>query len=205
MRQAILTAQVLLLTFVCGLFTACDSSVDAGSVPLTGRASVGQLLPVFSSLSHEGRSQPFVRPKTHLLVLNLWAIWCPPCREEMPSLQRLADSYDTVDLQVIGLAIEEDAFLLDEFLRKYQITFPVQRISREQAEPRLGLREYPLTLLIAADGRVLARLSGAFDWDDPRIKTLLRQVVQTQKISHTEIDAVFRANQKAAAESRRKP
>jgi len=204
MHLSIHLTQRILIVLACGLFSACDSGIDSDSVPLA-RSAVGQMLPVFSTLSHEGQGQPFVRPQARLLLINLWAIWCPPCREEMPSLQRLADDNANVDLQVIGLAIEDDAFLLDEFLHKYQIVFPVQRISREQAESQLGLREYPLSLLIAADGRILARLSGAFDWDDPRIKKLLRVVAQKQNISRAEIESVFQANQKAAAESRRTP
>jgi len=204
MQLRVQIARVILLLLVCGLFSACDSGGESGSDPRAGN-TVGQPLPAFSTLDPAGDVQPFVRPDTQLLLLNLWAVWCPPCREEMPSLQRLADSYDKVEVQVVGLAIEEDAFLLAEFLAKYQIAFPVQRISREQAETQLGLREYPLTLLIAADGRILARLSGAFDWDDLSIKRLLRRVAQTQSLRPSEIESVFQANQKAAAERRRNP
>ncbi len=105
----------------------------------------------------------------------------------------------------MGLAVEKDPYLLDEFLRQYRIHFPVMRIAREEAETRLGLREYPLTLLIGSDGRILARLTGAFDWDNPDIKKLLRRLEHQQKVDIPEIGAVFRASQKAAAERRREP
>ncbi len=177
---------------------ACDATV---SPPRSTVA--GQFLPAFSILDHDNQPQVFTPPKTGVLVLNLWAIWCPPCREEMPGLQRLADSHDAANLQVIGLAIEEDAYLLDEYLRKYQISFSVKRMGREQAESILGLREYPLTLLLRPDGRILARLVGAFDWDDPAIRSLLQQLGQRQDIDSEAIDAVFRNNQKAQAAARR--
>ncbi|HED33385.1 MAG TPA: TlpA family protein disulfide reductase [Gammaproteobacteria bacterium] len=178
------------------LLAACDS---ADSPPVTRVA--GQSLPAFSVKDHDNRLKPFIRPETPLLVLNIWAIWCPPCRVEMPSLQRLADA----GFPIMGLAVENDAYLLDEFLRKYQIHFPVMRIAREEAETRLGLREYPLTLLLDSNGRILARLTGAFDWDDPRIKKLLLRLKQKQEIDISEIETIFRASQKAAAERRQPP
>ncbi len=176
------------------LLVACDRAVPP---PVTSVA--GQLLPAFSVKGRDNRLQPFVRPKSSLLVLNIWAIWCPPCRAEMPSLQRLSDA----GFPIMGLAVEKDPYLLDEFLRQYRIHFPVRRIAREEAETRLGLREYPLTLLIDSDGRILARLTGAFDWDNPSVKKLLLRLEQQQKVDTSEIEAVFRASQKAVAERRR--
>ncbi len=186
----------IMVVFTGLLLAACDS---ADSPPVARVA--GQLLPAFSVKGHDNRLQIFVQPEAPLLVLNIWAIWCPPCRVEMPDLQRLADA----GFSVIGLAVEKDPYLLDEFLRKYQIHFPIMRIAREEAETRLGLREYPLTLLLDSDGRILARLTGAFDWDDPSIKKLLLRLEQKQDIDISEIKTVFRASQKAAAERRRQP
>lgn len=189
--------RIIVLIFSGLFFSACDREAPP---PVTGAA--GQSLPAFSVIkAHDNHLRPFGRPKFPLLVLNIWAIWCPPCREEMPSLQRLADA----GFQVTGLAVEKDAYLLDEFLRKYRIYFPVMRISREEAETRLGLHEYPLTLLVDSKGQILVRLTGAFDWDDPRIKKLLRRLAQQQKVDISEIETVFSANQKAAAERPQEP
>ncbi|VAX13353.1 Thiol:disulfide oxidoreductase TlpA [hydrothermal vent metagenome] len=187
----------IIVLIAAGLFlVACDR---AASPPVI--SVVGQSLPTFSVRGHDNRLQPFNRPKVPLLVLNIWAVWCPPCREEMPSLQRLANA----GFQVTGLAVEKDAYLLDEFLRKYRIHFPVIRIAREEAETRLALREYPLTLLIGSNGQILARLTGAFDWNDPAIKKLLLRLMQKQKVAMSEIKTVFLASQKAAAERRQEP
>ncbi len=171
----------------------------------TPQAAVGQPLPELSVYMQDGREGKFELPDSRLHVVNIWAIWCPPCREEMPSLQRLADSTANKGLQITGLAVEEDGHLLAEYLRKYQIRFPVVRINREQAESRLALRAYPLTLLTGPDGQILARLTGAFEWDDPAIKKLLLRLVQKQDMDSSAIETVFRASQKAAAERRRQP
>ncbi len=169
------------------------------------QAAVGQSLPELNVYMQDGHEAKLVLPDSRLHVVNIWAIWCPPCREEMPSLQRLADSTANEDLQIIGLAVEEDGYLLAEYLRKYRIRFPVVRINREQAESRLALRAYPLTLLTGPDGRILARLTGAFDWDDPAIKNLLLRLAQKQDMDSSAIEAVFRVNQKAVAERRQQP
>ncbi len=169
------------------------------------QAAVGQSLPELNVYMQDGHEAKLVLPDSRLHVVNIWAIWCPPCREEMPSLQRLADSTANEYLQIIGLAVEEDGYLLAEYLRKYRIRFPVVRINREQAESRLALRAYPLTLLTGPDGRILARLTGAFDWDDPAIKNLLLRLAQKQDMDSSAIEAVFRVNQKAVAERRQQP
>jgi len=187
---------VVLLTII---LSACER-MQAPQV-----ASVGQFFPDLRVYMHDGREGKLELPDSRLRVLNIWAIWCPPCREEMPSLQRLADSTVNTNISVVGLAVEEDGNLLAEYLRKYQIVFPVVRIAREEAEARLALREYPLTLLIGSDGRILARLTGAFDWDDPGIKKLLLQLAREPNMTSSAIETAFRTSQKAAAERRRQP
>ncbi len=171
---------------------------ERAGTPAGTAAGEGQILPAFFIRTAQDERRAFERPPARLLLLNLWAIWCPPCREEMPALQRLADSPAHAGLRVIGLAVEKDRFLLAEFLRKYQIRFPNPRIEKQEAETRLGLREYPLTLLVDAEGRILARLSGAWDWDDAGIRHLLQQLVQGQPVAAEAIREAFRASRRAA-------
>ena len=190
--------QALGAALFCLSLSACERS----EAP---QAAVGQTFPELRVQMHDGHERKLELPDSRLRVVNVWAIWCPPCREEMPGLQRLADSTDDADLQIIGLAVEEDNYLLAEYLRKYGIHFPVMRIGREQAETRLALRGYPLTVLTGSDGQILARLTGAFDWDNLAIKTLLLRLAQKQDMTPSAIERVFRTTQKAAAERPQQP
>ncbi len=102
------------------------------------------------------------------LVLNVWATWCPPCRAELPSLQRLSDTLDPAAFAVVGLSTDTDSVLVREFLRDTQVRYPnYLDPQRNVAAGILGIVSYPQTYVIGADGSVVAQVSGARAWDHP--------------------------------------
>ena len=100
------------------------------------------------------------------IVLNVWATWCPPCRAELPSLQRLTGRLDPARFAVVGLSIDEDPDYVREFLRETGVAYP-NFLDRQRAVAGglLQVDSYPQTLLIRADGSIGARIVGARDWD----------------------------------------
>lgn len=116
-----------------------------------------------------------------LLVLNVWASWCPPCRKEMPSLERLGKSVDGGRIAVAGLSIDADAKAVREFLTQNDITFrnfidPDKRIADS-----LGVRTYPETFLIAPDGKLVRKIRGEQDWSSPAMLQVLEDAYQGRR------------------------
>ena len=104
-----------------------------------------------------------------VLVINVWATWCPPCRKEMPGLERLNARLDPKRAAVIGLSVENDAHQVREWLKQSKITFAnYLDTGTPNARELLHITTYPQTFFIAPDGRLIARLEGAHDWDDPK-------------------------------------
>jgi len=104
------------------------------------------------------------------LVVNIWATWCPPCREEMPSLQRLSELLAPSGIGVVALSLDDDHNLVREFALKYAIKLPVGiAASPGSAGAALGAAALPLTLYVGADGRILGRHLGPRDWADERV------------------------------------
>jgi thiol-disulfide isomerase/thioredoxin len=99
------------------------------------------------------------------VVLNLWATWCAPCVEEMPSLDRLQRDFPGVAVVAISLdkagPAKVRAFFKDQDLQHLRVYSDPKMTSMRQ----LGVLGLPATLLIGADGREVGSLSGAVDWD----------------------------------------
>ena len=113
-----------------------------------------------------------------LLVLNIWATWCPPCRSEMPGLDRLSKTLDPKRFAVVGLSVDTDTLLASEFLLQHGITFtnvfdPGGKIVRP-----LGLKVYPETFIIAPDRSLLRRITGQQEWDSPKMIQMLEGLYQ---------------------------
>jgi thiol-disulfide isomerase/thioredoxin len=107
------------------------------------------------------------------LVINVWASWCGPCREEMPSLERLSRRFWGADLNVIGISTDDYKDRAEAFLRKSGVTFNNYIDRQLELESMLGADRLPLTLLVDAQGRVLAKFYGAKDWDSPEALALI--------------------------------
>lgn len=113
-------------------------------------------------------------------VINVWATWCEPCRKEMPSLERLHRQADPAKLAVIGLSVDTDLNLAREFLLQHQLTFPNFSDSEQKlARDKLKIQAFPATFLVAADGTIKARITGARDWSSAETRQLLAQTLDT--------------------------
>jgi len=103
-----------------------------------------------------------------VLVLNFWATWCAPCREEMPALQALSARLDQDRYRVIGVSVDQDLNLVREFVLKYEIDFlQLTDSSMAVASDVLGVSAFPQTLIVDPQGRVQNSIIGSQAWNDP--------------------------------------
>jgi thiol-disulfide isomerase/thioredoxin len=114
-----------------------------------------------------------------VVVLNLWATWCIPCRAEMPTLDRLQAKLGGADFVVVALSIDRKGMTaVESFYRKVGIAHLGKYIdSGAEATSHLGILGLPTTLLIDREGRELGRLVGPSAWDSPEMVTFLQGVI----------------------------
>lgn len=111
-----------------------------------------------------------------IVLLNVWATWCPPCRKEMPTLDRLQSKLGGPDFEVVALSIDQGgasvvkSFYEDENIRALQIYID----KSSDAMTTLGIAAIPATLLIDREGREIGRKIGPAEWDSPEIITLIQ-------------------------------
>ena len=140
--------------------------------------------PVMSALSEDDYSFRFENTdgailslsdfRGEVLFVNFWATWCPPCRAEMPSIQKLYDEYrDKVKfLMITG----EEKEPVHRYIEKYNYNFPVL-FQRTSLPPSFSVSAIPHTFIISRDGRILLSKTGAAKWDSKEFKDFLdRQV-----------------------------
>jgi thiol-disulfide isomerase/thioredoxin len=99
------------------------------------------------------------------LIINVWASWCGPCRQEMASLERLAWRAQPQYFAIIGISTDDDADRAKGLLNATNATISHFIDHDLEMENMLGASHLPLTVLVDANGRVLRRVYGAQEWD----------------------------------------
>ncbi len=99
-----------------------------------------------------------------VVLLNFWATWCPPCLDEIPSLQSLYDDYQSKGLEVIGVNLDEgNPEAVNRFVKKNRINFPVLVGDEEITVAFGGIRGIPTTFLIDREGKIVRKYVGEQD------------------------------------------
>ena len=101
------------------------------------------------------------------VVVNFWATWCPPCVQELPSLQLLSES-QTSDLVVLTVNVKEGPQRVQRFMQSMDLTLPTLFDRRGEWTQRLGISTLPSTLLINAQGRTSQIVQGEVNWVGPQ-------------------------------------
>lgn len=155
---------------IMGVATLFALPAACGQGPAPDDLVEGRFFPAFELRDFAGGSRPLDDYRGKLVILNVWATWCPPCRKELPSLQRLQDALGTEDYAVLGLSVDTVADIAQEYLFERGIAFE-NFIDLEGVEVRrvLGIRAYPDTFIISPEGVLLRGIVGDRAWDDPAL------------------------------------
>jgi len=115
-----------------------------------------------------------------VVLVNIWATWCPPCRAEMPTLDRLAGEMEGPDFAVISLSTDRGGVdRVAQFFESIQIeNLEVMHDRSGKFSRQAGVLGLPVTLILDRQGREIARLLGDTDWDSPEARTILSQVIE---------------------------
>ena len=149
-----------------------------GAVPSIARTpgdvDIGQVLHEAKLAGLNGPSKTLASFRGKPLIINVWASWCGPCRQEMASLDRLAWLEQSSYFNVIGISTDDYRDKALDWLAHSNATINQYLDANLQMENMLGATRLPLTVLVAADGRVLDKIYGAREWDSAESLALIR-------------------------------
>ncbi len=135
--------------------------IGANSFGANARGTPHQALPDIRLDDLEGRATSLASFRGRIIFLNLWASWCPPCRDEMPAFQQLQDSEASNGFVVIGVDQGESEESVRPFLETHTITYPMFLDANETLSDAFQADQLPLTIVFDAQGRETDRLLGS--------------------------------------------
>jgi len=139
-------------------------------------------MPVFEFADDEDRTLTLSEFQGKVVLLNVWATWCPPCRKEMPALDRLQAALGSNDFQVVALSVDRQGL---SAVKRFYAEIGIKHLSMfndnsDKALRKLGVFGIPTTLLIDRQGQELGRLIGPADWDKLEMVAFLSNVIAEQ-------------------------
>jgi thiol-disulfide isomerase/thioredoxin len=149
------------------------SAIASASTP--GEVVVGQALRDATMQGLNGPARRLSAFRGKPLIINVWASWCGPCRQEMASLDRLAWLEVAHDFNIIGISTDDYRERALAWLNDSHATISQFIDARLEMENMLGASRLPLTVLVGADGRVLEKVYGSREWDSPEALRLIRK------------------------------
>ncbi|AEF80121.1 TlpA disulfide reductase family protein [Leadbettera azotonutricia] len=117
----------------------------------------------------DGKEQKLSALKGKVVFLNFWATWCGPCRVEMPSMENLYQRFKNQGLEILAVNCQEKNAEVLSFMKSNKFTFPATLDTSGSVSSRYGVRAIPTTCIIDRDGKIIIRVAGSLNWDNPKI------------------------------------
>ena len=117
--------------------------------------------PDFSLIDLSGRALRLSDYRGKVVILDFWATWCEPCKQEIPHLVELQNKYAAQGLQVLGVSMDDSEPPVREFQQQFKMNYPVAVGTSKLADQYGGVLGLPITFLIDRQGRIVARHIGA--------------------------------------------
>ena len=140
--------------------------------------AVGSKAPPFTAVTLDSvpRSRSLADYKGQVVLLNVWATWCPPCREEMPSIEKLQHEFGPQGLKIVAVSVDEPgaADKVREFAKELGLTFEILHDPSRAIDAQYQITGWPETFVIGREGTIRRKVIGAADWNSDANRALIR-------------------------------
>ena len=143
--------------------------------------AVGSQAPplVATTLGGAKRQKTLADYKGKVVLLNVWATWCEPCRVEMPSIEKLYHEFGPQGLVVVGVSVDDPGSedRIRDFVKEYGLTFEILHDPAQQTKTNYQVTGFPETFVIGREGTIRKKVIGAADWSSNANRALIRELL----------------------------
>jgi cytochrome c biogenesis protein CcmG, thiol:disulfide interchange protein DsbE len=142
---------------------------------------LGSKAPNFTAVTLDSipREKSLADYRGQVVMINVWATWCLPCRVEMPSIEALYRDYGPKGLKVLAVSIDDPGTdeTIRSFVKQYGLTFEVLHDPKAKISETYDILGYPETLIVGKDGVIRKKLRSAVDWNSPESRALVERLL----------------------------
>lgn len=176
-RRQQVAGVVAAVVIIAGAFFAIDKLFHDEIFPIV----VGSTAPGFTAqtLDSHPRAKSLADYRGQVVLLNVWATWCLPCRVEMPSIEKLHQAYAPKGLKIVAVSVDDpgtDAQIRD-FVKSFGLSFEVLHDPPNRITDAYQLTGYPETFVIGRDGVIRKKVMQATDWNSADNRALIERLL----------------------------
>lgn len=139
--------------------------------------AIGQVAPDFELADKSGKSYTLSALRGKVVLVNFWATWCPPCRAEMPSMEKLNAAMNGEDFVMLAINVEENGrSVVPDFLEKSPHSFSVLYDDQGVVQKLYGVYKFPESFVVRKDGIIDDKVIGAIDWAHPETVAYFKEL-----------------------------
>jgi peroxiredoxin len=120
----------------------------------------------FSLKTPDGKTFRLSDHRGKTVIVNFWATWCPPCREEMPAMERLYQQHKDRGLVLVAVSLDADPAVVGPFLKQNKLSFPIALDPKSESANKYGVRALPSSFVVDREGTMTALALGPRHWDN---------------------------------------
>ncbi len=164
---------VITIGCIALLLSSCDQKVEQPKGP-----EVGKPAPGFTLTDTKGKTWSLSELKGQVVFVNFWATWCPPCREEMPSMQKIYTSLPSDKFKLLSILNNDRPDFAESLAATIGFTFPILVDPGSKTGRAYGLTGVPETYIIDKQGILREKFLGPMQWDSPRAMQMLMKYIE---------------------------
>jgi thiol-disulfide isomerase/thioredoxin len=178
LKQVLIAAMLSLLSIVSAVPALASDPFLSFKM---SRLPAGSMAAPFEVPTLDGKVVKLSEMTGKVVLVNFWATWCGPCKEEMPSLARLQKQLDPAQFVLLTVTTDLQRQGIAHFLSQLGVNLPVLFDEDQEVSRSFMVRGLPTTVVIARDGTLVGRAVGPRGWDSPEAVAVMRQIMESGK------------------------